>query len=315
MTTYLITGGAGFIGSHIAEALIAQNTGRVIAYDNLSSGKETNLAHLGARVSLIRGDVRNRDELTTAMAGVDIVFHEAAFVSAFDSYRQPALTNDINIGGTLNVLDAAAATDVKKVVLASSAAVYGTEAALPNREATTPAPASPYAITKICGEHYARMYARYRGLATVCLRYFNVFGPRQDASSEYSGVISRFSECIHAQRRPTIYGDGSQTRDFISVKDVARANIMAAMSATCGHGEAINIGTGKEITLLEVLHAIEHACATELGCEFKPWREGDIRRSVADVTLARELIGFSAEVEFAEGIAEMMGQNSEFRIQ
>jgi UDP-glucose 4-epimerase len=306
MPRYAITGGAGFIGSHIAEEIVVQGLGNVIVFDDLSSGHEHNLMHLKEHVHFIKGDIRDRAALETAFAGCDIVFHEAAFVSAFDSYNKPELTNEINVLGTMNVLDCALKAGVRRVVLASSAAVYGTESMLPNREDMPLGPESPYAIAKASDEFYARMFSRQKGLETVCLRYFNVFGPRQDPASEYSGVISRFLDAIRLSKRPVIYGDGLQTRDFIAVQDVARANILAAHAPACGAAEVINIGTGRETSLLDVLHALEKALGRELNAEFRASREGDIRRSVACVDRARERLQFEAQADFDAGVAALV---------
>lgn len=310
MVRYVITGGAGFIGSHIAEQLAARGNSDVIALDDLSSGGEKNLLHLGQRVRLIRGDIRDRTAVAAAFKGCEIVFHQAAFVSAFDSYNRPDDVHEINIQGTWNVLDAASKAGVRRVVLASSAAVYGPACALPNREDMLPAPESPYAISKACNEYQARLFARHHGLETVCLRYFNAFGPRQDPSSEYSGVISRFVDAVREDKRPVVFGDGLQTRDFISVQDVALANIRAAHAPACGAGEALNIGTGRETSLLDVLRALEDACGRKLTPEFRKTREGDIRRSVAAVDRARELIGFEASDDFTNAIARLLAHAS-----
>jgi len=298
----MVTGGAGFIGSHIAEEIVREGLGDVVIFDNLSSGNEANIAHLRAGVRFVKGDTRNTLEVMKAMEGVDYVFHQAAFVSAFDSYNKPQLANDVNIGGTFNVLDAARKAGAMRVVLASSAAIYGTESQLPNREKLLPAPESPYAISKACNEYHARLFSKYWGLETVCLRYFNVFGPRQDPSSEYSGVISRFVEAISRGKNPIIYGDGSQTRDFVYVKDVARANIRAALADACGKGEIINVGTGRETSLLDVIGALREVYGREINPEFRPWRDGDIRRSVASTDLAKRILGIESTADFVSGM-------------
>lgn len=306
MTRFLITGGAGFIGSHIAERIVRDGLGDVTILDDLSSGFENNVAHIRDKLDLLIGDTRDLGDVEKAMAGADYVFHEAAFVSAFDSYNYPGKTNDINIQGTYNILDAASRCKVKRVVLASSAAIYGREPRIPNKEDMPPLPESPYAVAKICNEYHARMFSQLKGLETVCLRYFNVFGPRQDPSSEYSGVISRFVERIGNSEVPEIFGDGKQTRDFIYVGDVAVANIKAAFSKKCGRGEAINIGTGRETSLLQLIDALKTATGKNIEPVFKPAREGDIPRSLADVSAARELLGFKAETAFNDGIRTLV---------
>lgn len=305
MTRFLITGGAGFIGSHLAERLISEGLGEVVILDNLSSGFENNISHIRDRVQFIKGDTRNITDVEKAASGVDYIFHEAAFVSAFDSYNRPEETNAVNIQGTYNVLEVASKLNVKRVVLASSAAIYGREPRIPNKEDMPPNPESPYAIAKICNEYHARMFSNLKGLQTVCLRYFNVFGPRQDPSSEYSGVISRFVEKYQKGENPTIFGDGKQTRDFIYVGDVAVANIKAALSTKCGHGESINIGTGKETSLLQLIEALNAATGRNITPEFKPSREGDIPRSLADVSMAKKLLDFSADTKFSDGIKQL----------
>ena len=218
MSTYLITGGAGFIGSHLAEDLLAGG-GRVRILDNLSSGHLENLAPLRDRIEFIHGDIRNPADLTAAMHGVRYVFHEAALVSVFDSIARPQDNHDINITGTLNVLQAAKNAGVQRLLFASSAAVYGNNPQLPKRESMSPEPESPYAIAKITGEYYLRVFSSLYGLETVILRYFNVYGPRQDPCSVYSGVISKFANTLANDQSPTIFGDGGQTRDFVFVHD------------------------------------------------------------------------------------------------
>lgn len=307
MARFLITGGAGFIGSHIAEGILAQGLGDVLVFDDLSTGHADNIRHMKRGITFVQGDVRDEEALTKACEGVEVVFHEAAFVSAFDSFNKTEFTEDINVGGTLNVLKAAGETGVRRVVLASSAATYGPKSILPNREDMDPAPGSPYADSKIEGERLARRFAEERGLETVCLRYFNVYGPRQDPSSEYSGVISRFVEAAGRGEAPVIYGDGKQTRDFIYAGDVARANILAAFSERTGKGEAINIGTGRETSLLDIIDALGNALDRKIEPRFEPVREGDIPRSVADVSRAREILDFTAEVDFTEGIRRLVG--------
>ncbi len=305
MSRYLVTGGAGFVGSHIVETILREGRGEVVVYDNLSSGYERNISAFQERITFVEGDIRDRESLDNVMPGVDIVFHNAAFVSAFDSIHRPEETRAINVDGTRNVLESAKKKGVKRVVLASSAAIYGTKAALPNNETFSPDPISPYAESKFQNEIDARRYAE-EGLETVCLRYFNVFGPRQDPSSEYSGVISRFVDCFKSGRQPVIYGDGSQTRDFVSVTDVARANLLASESANCGGGEIINIGKGEEISLLDLVAALNHATNLQVKPDMAPWRDGDIRRSVADVSLAKELLGFEAQITFQDAIQELI---------
>lgn len=302
MRRFLITGGAGFIGSHIAEKIVKEKLGEVVIFDNFLSGHERNILHLKDNVSFIKGDTRKIQDVKKACDGIDIIFHEAAFVSAFDSYNKPDLTDEINVGGTRNVLDTALEKGVRRVLLSSSAAVYGTKSDLPNSECMEPKPKSPYAISKVQNEKDARIYADQKGLETVCLRYFNVFGPRQDPSSEYSGVISRFVERLNQDKAPIVYGDGTQTRDFVYVSDVAQANMLAAMSDRCGNGEILNIGTGVETSLLQLVDVLKIAYQRDIEPEFLPSRKSDITRSVAATERARELLRFEAEVDFTSGI-------------
>lgn len=304
---YLISGGAGFIGSHIAEMLIDKGLGDIVVFDSLRSGFEGNIDHIKSKVEFVREDIRDLDALQGAMEGVDIVFHEAAFVSAFDSINEPELTHAINVEGTRNVLEAAAMAGVKRVVLASSASIYGSKPELPNAESMPPAPESPYGESKLQNEIDAKEAAISGNVETVCLRYFNVFGPRQYPSSEYSGVISRFLDRIKSGLAPVVYGTGRQTRDFIYVEDVARANILASESENVGKGEVINIGTGRERSLLDLIDAFSVAFASNILPQFEAERGGDIKRSVADVTLAKSLLGFEADFDFNEGIRRLVG--------
>ena len=232
---YLVTGGAGFIGSHICEELVSQGHA-VRAFDNLSSGYRRNIEHLGQSVEFVEGDIRDPEALDRACRSVTHIFHEAALVSVFDSVEKPAEANDINITGTLNVLLAAKKNNAQRVVLASSSAVYGNDPVLPKAETMLPQPESPYAVSKVTGEYYLRVFAQLHGMETVSLRYFNVFGPRQDPGSFYSGVISRFTDDVKNSRTPTVFGDGLQSRDFVFVRDVVQANMLAMHSGQCGTG-------------------------------------------------------------------------------
>lgn len=291
MSSYLITGGAGFIGSHIAEHLAGEGHA-VRIFDNLSSGHLANLDHLRDRVAFVRGDVRDRAAIEAAMQGVEFCFHEAALVSVFESVEKPVENHDINMTGTLNVLQAAKLAGVRRVVFASSAAVYGNDPALPKREDMRPQPASPYAAGKITGEYYLSLFAQLYGVETVSLRYFNVFGPRQDPKSMYSGVISKFTDDVRTGRTPTIFGDGGQTRDFVFVKDVVQANIRAMRSPGVGRGEAFNVATGRTSSLLDLLAAIGTLVGRKIEPVFKEARQGDIRHSAADIGRARSELGY-----------------------
>jgi UDP-glucose 4-epimerase len=302
---YLVTGGCGFIGSHIAEALVEKGHA-VRIYDNLSSGHEENIARVRAQVEFIRADVRDFSALREAAAGMDGIFHEAALVSVFDSVERPRDNNEINIAGTLNVLLAAREQKVKRVVFASSAAIYGNDPALPKKEKMPPSPESPYALAKLTGEHYLSVFHKLYGLKTTALRYFNVFGPRQDPSSMYSGVISKFADDIRTGATPTIFGNGRQTRDFIYVKDVVRANLIAMSSRKTGRGEVLNIATGRRTSLLDLLKAFGDIYGRKIRPAFKPVRPGDVRHSVADIARARRVLGFKPGHTLRQGLQALV---------
>jgi UDP-glucose 4-epimerase len=314
---YLVTGGAGFIGSHIVDALIERGHD-VVVLDNLSSGHRENLTQVMDRISFIEGDVRDPETCLTAAEGCDGIFHEAALVSVADSIARPCDNHDINISGTLNILEAARTCGVKRVVVASSAAVYGNSPELPKHEEMLPEPMSPYAVAKITGEHYLRTYAELYGLEGVALRYFNVYGPRQDPSSPYSGVISIFAERVRQGLPVTIHGDGRQTRDFIHVADVVSANLLAmtmdfpAISnpqLQTANFSALNVATGKPHSLLELLGHLEEAAGKTVERSFAPVREGDIRHSVANIS-RMESTGWMPTVGFSSGLTVMLNKVS-----
>jgi UDP-glucose 4-epimerase len=301
----LVTGGSGFIGSHLCEALVAANAS-VRVLDNLSSGREENLASVRDRVEIRLGDVRDPEAVAAAMEGIDTVFHEAALVSVADSVARPRICHEINATGTFQVLEAARAAGVRRVVLASTAAAYGNDPALPKIETFLPQPASPYAAAKVAAEGYLRVFAELYGIETVALRYFNVYGARQDPSSPYSGVISRFLEALRRGRPLVVFGDGLQTRDFLSVADVVQANGLAAVSPNVGQGEVLNIGRGVPTSLLDVIRALGEAAGRALDPEFLPARPGDIRHSVADIGRARRLLGYEPRVELRDGLLALL---------
>ncbi|ACL03390.1 NAD-dependent epimerase/dehydratase [Desulfatibacillum aliphaticivorans] len=304
---YLVTGGCGFIGSHISEVL-AEKGEKVRILDDLSSGYEANIADFADKVEFIKGDIRDSEAVAKAMKGVDGVFHLAGMVSAFDSVERPLVCHDINVTGTLNILNAARDAGVKRVVFASSCAVYGNNPESPKVEAMTRAPASPYAASKAASELYMRVFAELYGVQTVCLRFFNVFGPRQDPSSQYSGVISRFVNDT-AEGYACIYGDGLQTRDFIFVRDVVQANLLAMTSDKAGAGEPINVGTGVEISLLDLLDYMRELGDREFEVMFKDARAGDVRHSRANISKAQELLGFEPAYTIRNGLAELLFQH------
>jgi nucleoside-diphosphate-sugar epimerase len=303
--TYVVTGGCGFIGSHLVESLAADGHA-VRIFDNLSSGREQNIAACRSRIELIRGDVRDLPAVRAALRGADYVFHEAALVSVVESVARSGECHEINVTGTRNVLTAAREAGVKRVVLASSAAVYGNDPPLPKREGMQLRPMSPYAVSKAANEECAAAFATQHGLPTVCLRYFNVYGPRQDARSPYAGVISRFAAALLAGRRPTVYGDGRQTRDFVFVRDIVRANILAATRAGVGGGAVFNIATGRPVSLLDILALLRELTGSAAEPEFAEARAADIRHSAADVSAARAALGFEAAVALREGLPELL---------
>jgi UDP-glucose 4-epimerase len=301
----LVTGGCGFIGSHIAEALVEQGA-EVVVFDNLSSGYERNIASFRRHVQFIRGDIRDGAALTEAMRGVGRVFHEAALVSVFDSVERPLDNHEINVTGTLNVLMAARQCGVERLVMAASAAAYGNNPQLPKTESMRPEPESPYGLAKVTGEYYLRVFARLYGLSTVALRYFNVYGPRQDPSSMYSGVISKFVDTVAQGQNPCVFGDGGQTRDFVFVRDVVRANLLAMEAPALGDGEVVNIGTARAVSLLDLLEVLRDLTGRSFETVFKPERPGDIRHSLADLTLARTRMGYEPVTDIRAGLAELL---------
>ena len=304
MAQYLVTGGAGFIGSHLCQRLLASGYA-VRVLDDLSSGRRENLAELDGEVDLIEGDLRDEVLVGAALAGVDYVLHHAAIASVQTSIEQPLFEQEVNAVGTLRLFEAARRAGVRRVVFAASAASYGNESTAPKREEMLPAPESPYAISKIAGEHYARVYSSLYGLEVVCLRYFNVFGPRQDPSSPYSGVISIFAERMLAGAAPTIFGDGGQSRDFVYIDNVVEANMRAC--ATPGiAGRVYNIGCGRSASLLELVAALNRVLGTVIEPEFAPARPGDVRISLANTAQAQRELGYEPVVHFEEGLEQTL---------
>ncbi|MBI4772827.1 MAG: SDR family NAD(P)-dependent oxidoreductase [Deltaproteobacteria bacterium] len=309
METVLITGGCGFIGSHLAERIV-QSGYRVKVFDNLSTGHTENIEHLKPMPELIEGDVRDFGQVERVTQGVNRVFHLAALVSVAESVERPVLCHDVNVTGALNVLEACRVHHVKRMILASSAAVYGSEPTLPKSEEMLPAPESPYAASKLTGEMYARLYARLYGVETVSLRFFNVYGPRQDPSSMYSGVISRFTRQMLTNETLTIFGDGRQTRDFVFVKDVVQAAVLAMISTELGRGEVMNIASGASISLLSLLEALESLTGRKVVPSFAEERIGDVRYSEASVARMLNLLGFRAVHSIRSGLESLLSYES-----
>jgi UDP-glucose 4-epimerase len=298
----IITGGAGFIGSNIAEELSTEND--VIIIDDLSTGRIQNIEHLTKRsnVSFIHGSITELSLLQKAFAGADYIFHQAALASVPMSIDDPLRTNEVNIIGTLNVLVTARDCHVKKVVFASSCAIYGDTPSLPARENLPTNPLSPYAVTKATGEQYCSIFRRVYGLPTVCLRYFNVYGPRQDPKSEYAAVVPKFITAALADRPLTIFGDGKQTRDFVFVKDVVSANVFAARSDAAG---AFNIGSGRQTSVIELANLILRLAGRQAEPSCGPAKPGEIRHSYSDISRAGA-IGYSPKHDLEGGIRKTM---------
>ncbi|HEX7174217.1 MAG TPA: SDR family oxidoreductase [Pyrinomonadaceae bacterium] len=298
---YLVTGGAGFIGSNIAGTL-AERGARVRIVDDLSTGHQENIEEIGGHVDFIRASVTDYDAMRRALDGVEVVFHEAAIPSVPRSVDNPLETHRACVDGTFSLLTAAREAGVRRVVYAASSSAYGEQPTLPKVEDMAPQPLSPYAAAKLVGEYYCQVWTRTYGLETVCLRYFNVFGPRQDPSSQYSGVISRFIDALSTATQPVIYGDGEQSRDFTYVSNAVDANLLAAES-TRAVGQVINVANGQRVTLNELLDRLKKITGrTEAEAEFRETRAGDVRHSLADITRARELLGFEPQVGLEEGL-------------
>jgi UDP-glucose 4-epimerase len=295
-----VTGGAGFIGSHLTDGLLAAGF-RVRVLDDFSSGREVNLAHARGDIELIRGDLADPATGARACAGADVVFHEGAIPSVPRSVAEPVATNRANIDGTLNVLECARQAGVRRVVCAASSSAYGDTEELPKIETMPPNPRSPYALQKYAGEVYCRLYHELYGLETVALRYFNVFGPRQDPQSEYAAVVPRFATACLRGESANIHGDGEQSRDFTFVADTVRANLLAA-DAPGAVGSVINVAGGRRISLNELLAALQQITGTKFPAIHGPSRVGDVRHSLADLGRARTLLGFEPRVSLADGL-------------
>ena len=296
----LVTGGAGFIGGHLVERLLEEDWD-VRVLDDFSSGREENLANARDGVDLLRGDIRDEDVVTRAVDGVEVVFHHAAVPSVPRSVAEPLRTNAVNIEGTLRVLESARLAGVRRVVYAASSSAYGDTEVLPKEETLPAGPLSPYALQKYCGEVYCRQYTALHGLETVSLRYFNVFGPRQDPKSEYAAVVPRFACAALDETPATLYGDGGQTRDFTFVGDAVRANLLAA-DAVRASGAVINIAGGNQTSVSELWKCVCEIVGADPGARHEPARAGDVRDSVADLSRARNLLDYEPAVSLREGL-------------
>src|SRR5271163_790330 len=297
---YLVTGGAGFIGSNIVDELVKRGQ-EVVVLDDLSEGKEANLAAVRDKINLHIGTITDLAAVQSACKGVQYVIHLAARTSVPRSVLNPLESNHVNIDGTLNVLVAARDAQVRRFVFAASSSAYGETPTLPKIETMPAVPISPYGITKYVGELYAQVFGRVYGLENACVRYFNVFGPRQDPTSQYSGVLSRFMLAILEGQNPVIYGDGEQSRDFTYIENIVDETLRAC-EAKDASGRVFNGGTGERITLNQVLQQLETITGKKIPAKYEPARNGDIRDSQADVSLARSVLGYEPRVQFAEGL-------------
>jgi UDP-glucose 4-epimerase len=300
MRTFLVTGGAGFIGSHIAEALVKRGD-RVRVLDNLSTGHKRNLEPFGKSIEFVEGDITDVKTVATAVKGVDCVFHDAALASVPRSVEHPLDTNAACVTGTLMMLDQARRAGVRRLVYAASSSAYGDQPTSSKRETDLPLPISPYGAAKLAGELYCQAFTATYGFETVCIRYFNVFGPRQDPNSPYSAVIPLFITALLSGKPPTVYGDGGQSRDFTYVQNVVHGNLLAA-DAPEAAGKVINVANGRQTSLLELLTALNKFLGTDVKPIHAPPRVGDVRESLADITLARRVLGYEPQVDFDEGL-------------
>ncbi len=300
MARYLVTGGAGFIGSHLVEALVEKGQD-VTVLDNLSTGYRHNLEPWMDRIEFIEGDLTDRQAVERALEGVEFVFHQAALASVPRSVEAPLDTNAACVTGTVQLLDAARRAGVKRLVYAASSSAYGDQPFSSKREVDVPSPLSPYAAAKLAGEAYCQAFYHTYGFETVCIRYFNVFGPRQDPNSPYSAVIPLFITAMLEGRKPIVYGTGLQSRDFTFVANVVHGNLLA-MEADNVAGRVLNVANGQSTTLLELIAVLNRLLGTDVEPEFAPPRPGDVMESMADITLARKLLGYEPQVGFEEGL-------------
>jgi UDP-glucose 4-epimerase len=301
MKKYVVTGGAGFIGSAIVRGLLREGAGRVVVIDNLITGREANLDEVRSAIEFRHADVRCYDEIAPLVAGADVVFHQAAIPSVPRSIQDPVPSHECNIDGTFQLLRAAAGGRVRRVVYAASSSAYGDTEVLPKTETMLPRPKSPYAVQKLVGEYYASVFSSCFGLETVSLRYFNVYGPRQDPTSPYSGVLSIFMKCVLERSSPTIFGDGEQSRDFTFVEDVVALNLKAAVAPGVS-GKVYNAGNGGRITLNEAWRLLQKIEGVEIPAVYAEPRPGDVRDSQADTTAAAAELGHAPRFSFEEGM-------------
>ncbi len=300
MANYLVTGGAGFIGSHIVDELV-QRGENVRVLDNFETGKRENLSSVLGKIELIEGDIRNLEICRKATEKIDYVLHQAALRSVPKSMLDPLAYNEVNVRGTLNLLEASKENKVKRLVFASSSSVYGNAAKLPERETDSPRPISVYALTKLMGEHYCRLFTLSFGVETVVLRYFNVFGPRQSIESQYAVVVPKFITSILRDEPPPVHGDGRQSRDFTYVRNVVDVNLLAAVSKNSA-GEIFNIACGKAYTVLELVDRLNGIFKKRVRPAFVSPRPADVRHTLADISKVKKILGFIPSVSFVEGL-------------
>jgi nucleoside-diphosphate-sugar epimerase len=302
MNTYLVTGGGGFIGSNIAHELVRRGE-KVRIIDNFSTGNRKNISDIHDDIELIEADIRDLESVWHAVKGIDFVLHQAALPSVARSVNEPITSNEVNTSGTLNMLVAARDAGVKRFIFATSSSIYGDTPILPKREDMVPSPLSPYAVTKLIGEHYCRIFYNLYGLETMSLRYFNVFGPGQDPSSQYSAAIPKFINAIIKGELITIYGDGEQSRDFTYVQNVVNANLLAC-EAPNASGDAMNIACGNGITLNQLISTIEIELGIKANMVYEDAKPGDVKHSRADISKAQALINYNPLISFEEGLAK-----------
>lgn len=300
MAHYLVTGGSGFIGSHAVDELLRRGE-RVRVLDNLSTGRKQNVAHILDRIEFFEMDIRDLESIRPAFTGVDYVIHLAALPSVPRSVEDPVTTNDINIGGALNVLIAARDAKVKRLVFSASSSAYGDNPEFPRVETQAPRPLSPYALTKLAGEYYCQLFAMLYGLETVSLRYFNIFGPRQNHNSPYTGVLSIFITALLRNQVPVIFGDGEQSRDFTYVANAVEATLLACVAPGAA-GQVINVGVGEQFTLNQTVAMLNRIMGLNVKARYGPPREGDVRDSLADISLARRLLEYKPGFRYEEGL-------------
>jgi nucleoside-diphosphate-sugar epimerase len=301
----LVTGGAGFIGSHLSDRLV-ESGAHVTILDDFSNGRESNLVGPARAARIVRGSICDPSAVALAMEGADVVFHLAAMGSVPRSLEMPERYQEVNVAGTLQVLQAARGAGVRRVVYSASSSAYGNTPTLPKIETMRPDPLSPYAFTKLAGEHLMRVWSSCFGLETVSLRYFNIFGPRQRHDSPYAAVIPKFAVQLRSGQRPTLFGDGTQSRDFTFVENAVHANLLAAVAPEAAYGQVINVACGTRFSLLSLLERMSGMLGVQCDPEFMPSRPGDVRDSEADISAAAALIGYSVKVPFEEGLSRTL---------